>query len=84
MPQVPSRGPPVVSWGIPLDRERLQRLRQSRVMSRRDLAEAASVGFSTYNDLESGYRGCARPETIRKLAGVLGVKPQSLVDHESL
>jgi hypothetical protein len=32
-----------------------------------------------YN-LRSGFSENARPETIRKLSGVLGVKPQTFVD----
>jgi transcriptional regulator with XRE-family HTH domain len=65
--------------GIRIDAEKLKRLREARVLSRRELAERSGVGLSTYGDLESGYRDRARPETIRALARVLRVKPESLV-----
>jgi transcriptional regulator with XRE-family HTH domain len=43
------------------------------------LADKAGVGLSTLANLESGFVKRARPETIRALSSVLGVKPQSLV-----
>jgi transcriptional regulator with XRE-family HTH domain len=68
-----------VSGGVPLDGERVRQLREGRVLSRRELADKAGVGYSTLADLETGFFTRNRPQTIRALASVLRVKPESLV-----
>jgi transcriptional regulator with XRE-family HTH domain len=50
----------------------------------RELAQEAGVAYSMLTNLESGFAQYARPETIRRLAAVLRVTPQSLVDVERL
>ena len=57
--------------------ERLRRLREERVFSQRELARLAGLTHVTVWRLENGYAE-ARPATIRKLAGVLGVEPKEL------
>jgi transcriptional regulator with XRE-family HTH domain len=57
---------------------RLRELRAERVMSLRELAEAASVSKDTIWRLESGVSTNAHPSTIRKLAGAFDVAPSEL------
>jgi transcriptional regulator with XRE-family HTH domain len=73
-----------VSGGIRIDATELRYQRLKRVLTCRELAQEAGVAYSTLANLESGFAQYARPETIRKLARVLRVKPQSLVDVERL
>ena len=51
------------------------------VLSQRELASMAGLTQMTVWRLENGYRD-ARPQTIRKLARVLGVEPKELVKKE--
>jgi transcriptional regulator with XRE-family HTH domain len=60
-----------------VDGERLRELREERVFSQRELARLAGLTHVTVWRLENGYSE-ARPATIRKLAGVLGVEPKEL------
>jgi transcriptional regulator with XRE-family HTH domain len=76
--------PLAVSGGIRIDATELRYQRLKRVLTCRELAQEAGVAYSTLANLESGFAQYARPETIRKLARVLRVKPQSLVDVERL
>ena len=61
-----------------VDVSRMKALRQERVLSQRELARMAGLTQMTVWRLENGYRD-ARPGTIRKLAGALGVEPKELV-----
>ena len=63
---------------VRVDTEKLNRLREDRVLSQRELARTAGVTHATVWRLENGF-DMARPETVRKLAGVLGVEPKELV-----
>jgi len=71
-----------VSGGIRINAGELRYQREKRVLSCKELAQEAGIAASTYYALESGYNEYAGPETIRKLAAVLRVKPQVLVDME--
>ena len=73
-----------MSGGIRVDTTELRYQRQRRLLTRRELAQEAGVAHSTLANLESGFARYARPETIRKLAAVLRVNPQILVDVERL
>jgi transcriptional regulator with XRE-family HTH domain len=64
-----------------VDGEKLRRLRKRRVWLIGDLAERSGVHRNVISKLENG-RGGAYPETIRKLAGALGVDPAELVEGE--
>jgi len=67
-----------MSGGVCIHGGRVRGLREARFLSRKELAEKAGVGYSTLANLESGFVKRPRPETIRALASVLGVKPQSI------
>ena len=61
-----------------VDGEALQRLRQDRALSLRELGDLSGVAFDTINKLELGKRA-AQPRTIRKLAEALGVESRELM-----
>ncbi len=58
--------------------QKLKRLREDQVLSQRELARMAGLAQGTVWRLENGFPE-ARPSTIRKIAGVLGVEPRELV-----
>jgi transcriptional regulator with XRE-family HTH domain len=64
-----------------VDVTKMKALREERVLSQRELASMAGLTQMTVWRLENGYRD-ARPGTIRKLAGALGVEPKELVKRE--
>ena len=59
----------------------MKALREEKVLSQRELASMAELTQMTVWRIENGYRD-ARPQTIRKLARVLGVEPKELVKRE--
>ncbi len=61
-----------------VDGVKLQRLREERVLSQRELARMAGLSHQTVWRFENGFEN-AHPQTIRKIAGVLGVEPRELV-----
>jgi transcriptional regulator with XRE-family HTH domain len=61
-----------------VDVAKLKRLRQENVLSQRELARMAGLTQMTIWRLENGFTE-AHPQTIRKLAGALGVEPKELV-----
>ena len=61
-----------------VDAEKLKSLREDRVLSQRELARMAGLTHMTVWRLENGFEQ-AHPQTIRKIAGVLGVEPRELV-----
>ena len=61
-----------------VDGAKLKQLREDQVLSQRELARMAGLTHMTVWRLENGYQQ-AHPQTIRKIAGVLGVKPKKLV-----
>jgi transcriptional regulator with XRE-family HTH domain len=64
-----------------VDVTKMKTLREERVLSQRELASMAGLTQMTVWRIENGYRD-ARPQTIRKLARVLGVEPKELVKKE--
>jgi transcriptional regulator with XRE-family HTH domain len=64
-----------------VDVQKLKQLREDRVLSQRELARMAKLTHATVWRLENGFTE-AHPQTIRKIAGVLGVKPRELVEGE--
>jgi transcriptional regulator with XRE-family HTH domain len=61
---------------------KLQRLRQERAWSIRELAQRANVSTETIYSLEHGKRQWAWPRTVRKLAAALDVEPKELMYGE--
>ena len=66
-----------------VDGTKLQRLREDRVLSQRELARLAGLTHQTVWRFENGSTN-AHPRTIRKIAEVLGVEPKKLVKKERL
>jgi HTH-type transcriptional regulator, competence development regulator len=66
---------------VEVDVTKMKTLREERVLSQRELASMAGLTQMTVWRIENGYRD-ARPQTIRKLARVLGVEPKELVKSE--
>jgi transcriptional regulator with XRE-family HTH domain len=64
-----------------VDPAKLKSLRKENVLSQRELARMAGVSYVTVWRLENGFKH-AHPQTIRKVAGVLGVEPRELVKKE--
>jgi transcriptional regulator with XRE-family HTH domain len=64
-----------------VDVQKLKRLREDRVLSQRELARMANLAYGTVWRIENGFPE-AHTQTIRKLAGVLGVEPRELVKKE--
>jgi len=64
-----------------IDVHKLKALREGRVLSQRELARMANLAQGTLWRIERGFSE-VHPQTIRKLAGVLGVEPKELVKQE--
>jgi len=60
---------------------RLKQIRETRALSRRDLADKAGVNESTIYRAEQGETRL-RPSTIRKLAETLDVEPDELTSRQ--
>jgi transcriptional regulator with XRE-family HTH domain len=63
---------------VEVDGVKLQRLREERVLSQRELARLAGLTHQTVWRFENGSTN-AHPRTIRKIAVVLGVEPNKIV-----
>jgi transcriptional regulator with XRE-family HTH domain len=61
-----------------IDVQKLKVLREERVLSQRELARMADLAHGTLWRIENGFSE-VHPQTIRKLARVLGVEPKELV-----
>ncbi len=59
---------------------KLRRERERRALSLRELAEEAGVSYVTVWRIEKETTGPARPITVRRLAGALGVEPEALIE----
>jgi transcriptional regulator with XRE-family HTH domain len=64
-----------------VDAAKLKRLRDDIALSQRELARLAGLTQMTVWRLENGFEH-AHPQTIRKIAGVLGVKPKEILKKE--
>lgn len=60
--------------------QRLEATRRQRVLTQAELAQAAGVALITVTRLENDAgSGNPRPDTVRRLAGALGVDPAWLL-----
>ncbi len=64
-----------------LNPSRLREARLRRMLTQDELATAAGTTEATVNRLENGLQR-PRISTVRKLASVLGVEPEDLIDWE--
>jgi transcriptional regulator with XRE-family HTH domain len=69
--------------GARIDGRRVKELRRALLLSQRELAQLAGVVTETINRIERQPDRTFRPDTVRRLAGVLGVDPHELIVEES-
>ena len=69
---------------VPIDGRRIRDQRLGQVISRKQLAERAGLGYSTLANYETTFNTHAWPETVQRIAKHLRVKPQEFVDLEKL
>jgi transcriptional regulator with XRE-family HTH domain len=65
--------------GARIDGRRVKELRRALLLSQRELAQLAGVVTETINRIERQPERTFRPDTVRRLAGVLGVDPHELI-----
>ena len=65
--------------GARIDGRRVKELRRALLLSQRELAQLAGVVTETINRIERQPDRTFRPDTVRRLAGVLGVDPHELM-----
>jgi transcriptional regulator with XRE-family HTH domain len=65
--------------GARIDGRRVKELRRALLLSQRELAQLAGVVTETVNRIEKQPDRTFRPDTVRRLAGVLGVDPHELI-----
>ena len=68
--------------GARIDGRRVKELRRALLLSQRELAQLAGVVTETINRIERQPNRTFRPDTVRRLAGVLGVDPHELMVEE--
>ena len=68
--------------GARIDGRRVKELRRALLLSQRELAQLAGVVTETINRIERQPERTFRPDTVRRLAGVLGVDPHELMVEE--
>jgi transcriptional regulator with XRE-family HTH domain len=68
--------------GARIDGRRVKELRRSLLLSQRELAQLAGVVTETINRIERQPERTFRPDTVRRLAGVLGIDPHELMVEE--
>ena len=69
----------MLDGGAHLDGRRVKELRRALLLSQRELAQLAGVVTETINRIERRPERTFRPETVRRLAKVLGVDPHELM-----
>lgn len=63
---------------VQVDGKALREERKKRLLSVRQLAKLVGISPDTVNGLELGKRN-AQPETVRKIASALRIKPERLI-----
>jgi transcriptional regulator with XRE-family HTH domain len=66
---------------VRIDGEKVRAARERAFLSKRELADEASLDRSTVGRIENGVTE-VYPRTIRKIAGALSVDPSSLTPRE--
>jgi transcriptional regulator with XRE-family HTH domain len=69
----------MMDGGARIDAKRVKELRRALLLSQRELAQLAGVVTETVNRIERQPERTFRPDTVRRLAGVLGVDPHELI-----
>jgi transcriptional regulator with XRE-family HTH domain len=69
----------MLDGGARIDGRRVKELRRGLLLSQRELAQLAGVVTETINRIERQPERTFRPETLRRLAEVLGVDPHELM-----
>jgi transcriptional regulator with XRE-family HTH domain len=69
----------MMDGGARIDARRVKELRRALLLSQRELAQLAGVVTETVNRIERQPERTFRPDTVRRLAGVLGVDPHELI-----
>ena len=69
----------MLDGGARIDGRRVKELRRALLLSQRELAQLAGVVTETVNRIERQPDRTFRPDTVRRLAGVLGVDPHELM-----
>jgi transcriptional regulator with XRE-family HTH domain len=73
------KGEIMLDGGARIDGRRVKELRRALLLSQRELAQLAGVVTETINRIERQPERTFRPDTVRRLAGVLGVDPHELI-----
>jgi transcriptional regulator with XRE-family HTH domain len=69
----------MMDGGERIDGRRVKELRRALLLSQRELAQLAGVVTETINRIERQPKRTFRPDTVRRLAGVLGVDAHELM-----
>ena len=72
------KGEITLDGGARIDGRRVKELRRALLLSQRELAQLAGVVTETVNRIERQPDRTFRPDTVRRLAKVLGVDPHEL------
>jgi transcriptional regulator with XRE-family HTH domain len=72
----------MLDGGARIDGRRVKELRRALLLSQRELAQLAGLVTETINRIERQPERTFRPETVRRLAEVLGVDPHELMVEE--
>ena len=63
-----------------VDATKLRKLRETMILSLRELEELSGVSYNTIWFIEAGRRKRTHPRTIRKLAKAVGAQPTELIE----
>jgi transcriptional regulator with XRE-family HTH domain len=74
-----SKGEFMLDGGARIDGRRVKELRRALLLSQRELAQLAGVVTETVNRIERQPERTFRPDTVRRLAKVLGVDPHEVM-----
>ena len=69
----------MLDGGARIDSRRVRELRRGLLLSQRELAQLAGLVTETINRIERQPERTFRPDTVRRLAEVLGVDPHELM-----